>query len=79
MDPGFFVLVFVLKEFLQEASGSSCSGPQGSLLNMLSPAHVFFGLKLGAQLPVTPPSSITTEKKLAYSDVCHLTEVATEV
>lgn len=40
---------------------------------------IFFGLKLGTWLPVTETSSIVIKKKLAYSDLYHLADVATKV
>lgn len=47
--------------------------------NMARHVHIFFGLKLGAQLSVTESSSIIIKKKLTYSDLYHLAEVATKV
>lgn len=70
LQSGFF---FLQDELFQEWSESS--GCHNSLPNTPCRVHVLFGLKLGAQLPVTQSPSVTAEKKLACSDVYHLTEV----
>lgn len=68
--------------FSQEASGCSCQGQQAgchrSRLTVTRHVHISSGLKLVAQLPITGSTSIITKKKLMYSDLYHLADVATK-